>query len=108
MTRLAVLPSACGNVVGTRDDISFAVQWLAYTFPYRRFADTLAGDCARLGANVTRYVFIVMDFHHLLSAGLPAQSAEIQSGHSEGEPRLGNSPRALKPRSIHVQSFPTV
>jgi hypothetical protein len=79
MTRLAVLPSACGNVVGTRDDISFAVQWLACTLPYRRFAGTLAGDCARLGADVTRYVFIVVDFHHLLSAGLPAHSAIIRS-----------------------------
>ena len=40
--------------------------------PYRRFADILADACARLGANVDRYSFIVMDFHHLLLAGLPA------------------------------------
>jgi hypothetical protein len=40
--------------------------------PYRRFADTLADVCARLGADVVRYSFIVMDFHHLLLAGLPA------------------------------------
>jgi hypothetical protein len=40
--------------------------------PYRRFADTLAEACARLGADVVRYTFIAKDFHHLLLAGLPA------------------------------------
>jgi len=47
-------------------------QWLACTFPYRRFADTLTDPCARLGANVDRYSFIAVDLHHLLHAGLPA------------------------------------
>ena len=28
--------------------------------------------CARLGADVVRYSFIVVDLHHLLLAGLPA------------------------------------
>ena len=50
----------------------FAAQWLAYALPYRRFADALADACARLGADVDRYSFIVVDFHHLLLAGLPA------------------------------------
>jgi hypothetical protein len=54
--------------VGTRDVKDIAAQWLACTLPYRRFADVLA----RLGADVVRYTFIVMDFHHLLLAGLPA------------------------------------
>jgi hypothetical protein len=58
--------------VGTRDINSFVAQWLAYAFPYRRFADILADDCARLGANVVRYTFIAVDLHHLLLAGLPA------------------------------------
>jgi hypothetical protein len=31
---------------------------------------TLAGTCARLGADVVRYTFIVTDFHRLLLAGL--------------------------------------
>ena len=35
-------------------------------------ADILADACARLGANVDRYSFIVVDSHHLLLAGLPA------------------------------------
>lgn len=39
---------------------------------YRRFAHTLADACARLGTDVARYAFNVMDFHHLLLAGLPA------------------------------------
>ena len=58
--------------VGARDIGTFAVQWLACTLPYRRFADILADACARLGADVVRYTFIVMDLHLLLLAGLPA------------------------------------
>ena len=38
------------NNVGTRIDNGFAAQWLAYTLPYRRFADVLADPCARIGA----------------------------------------------------------
>jgi hypothetical protein len=50
----------------------FEAQWLAYAFPYRRFADVLTGARARLGADVVRYTFIAVDLHHLLLAGLPA------------------------------------
>ena len=62
--------------VGTRNQFSIAAQWLACTFPYRRFADILADACARLGADVVRYSFIVVDLHHLLLAGLPAHLCE--------------------------------
>ena len=62
------------NSVGTRDNSSFAAQWLAYAHPYRRFTAALAGDGARLGAGVDRYSFTVVDLHHLLPAGLPAHS----------------------------------
>jgi hypothetical protein len=61
--------------VGTRNDVDFAAQWLAYAIPYRRFADTLADACARLGADVACYSFIVTDFHRLLLASLPAHTA---------------------------------
>jgi hypothetical protein len=47
----------------------YAAQWLAYAFPYRRFADTLTGTDARLEVDVVRYTFIVVDFHHQLPAG---------------------------------------
>ncbi len=57
--------------VGTRDIFSIAA-WLAYTYPYRRFAVTLASDCARLGADAVRYSFIAVDLHHLFLAGLSA------------------------------------
>src|SRR5215469_309041 len=60
--------------VGTRDSTSFAAQWLAYALPCRRFAVTLAGANARLGAEVVRYTFLVEDLHPLLLAGLPAHS----------------------------------
>jgi hypothetical protein len=62
--------------VGTRYHFSIAAQWLACTFPYRRFADVLADACARLGADVGRYSFIAVDLHHLLLAGLPAHPCE--------------------------------
>jgi hypothetical protein len=55
--------------VGTRDYLAFAAQWLACVLPCRRFADTLAGDDARLGADADRYSFIAVDLHHLLLAG---------------------------------------
>src|SRR5262249_23203319 len=57
------------NSVGTQDKYPFAAQWLAYALPCRRFARTLAGTDARLGADAVRYTFIVVDFHHLLRAG---------------------------------------
>jgi len=44
-------------------------RWAA-VLPYRRFAATLAGDSARLGADADRYSFTVVDLHHLLLAGL--------------------------------------
>src|ERR1700722_12651810 len=75
----ALALSALGHIafrytdsVGTRNQFSIAAQWLACTFPYRRFADILADACARLGADVVRYSFIAVDLHHLLLAGLPA------------------------------------
>src|SRR5271166_4760810 len=37
------------DVVGARDEKTFAAQWLAYASPCRRFAADLAIDCARLG-----------------------------------------------------------
>jgi hypothetical protein len=58
--------------VGTRDHVHFEAQWLAYVFPYRRFATILTDSAARLGAGVVRYSFTVMDLHHQLLAGLPA------------------------------------
>jgi hypothetical protein len=62
------------NRVGTRNFYTIVAQWLARTLPCRRFADILAEACARLGGDVVRYTFIVVDFHHLLLAGLPAHS----------------------------------
>ena len=58
--------------VGARDSFSIAAQWLACPFPCRRFADVLTDACARLGADVVCYSFIVEDLHLLLLAGLPA------------------------------------
>ncbi len=67
-TRIAFRPV---DGVGVRDKHSFAAQWLACVSPCRRFADTLAGVNARLGADVVRYTFIVLGSHQLLLAGLP-------------------------------------
>ena len=62
------------NGVGTQKKADFAAQWLAYAIPYRRFAEVLADNCARLGADVVCYSFIVADSHRLLLTGLPAHS----------------------------------
>src|SRR5260370_12786088 len=52
--------------------------------PCRRFADVLADARARLGADVDRYSFIAVDFHHILLAGLPAHSLALRPAHSRG------------------------
>ena len=65
-------PSAQQTASAPGTKFSFAAQWLAYTYPCRRFADILTNVCARLGADADRYSFIVVDLHHLLLAGLPA------------------------------------
>jgi hypothetical protein len=57
--------------VGARKITCFAAQWLACALPCRRFAHILTDVNARLGAEVGRYAFLVMDLHHLLPAGLP-------------------------------------
>ena len=67
------------NSVGTRDKSSIVAQWLACTYPYRRFACTLADACARLGADVVRYTFIAVDLHPLLLAGLPAHGKRLSA-----------------------------
>src|ERR1019366_5597173 len=67
------------NCVGTRDDRSFAVQWLACTLPCRRFAGVLTEVCARLGADADRYSFTVRDSHPLLLVGLPSHSENLHN-----------------------------
>ena len=59
------------NSVGARG-LAFAAPLLAYALPYRRFVAVLTDANARLGVDVDRYSFIVVDLHHLLLAGLPA------------------------------------
>ncbi len=63
--------------VDTQRYTCFAAQWLACALPYRRFVHILADANARLGAEVGRYAFLVMDPHHLLPAGLPAHSVQV-------------------------------
>ena len=104
-------PSACvgalGHIafhytdsVGTRDQFSIAAQWLACTFPYRRFADILADACARLGADVVRYSFIVVDLHHLLLAGLPAHLCENSKNRKTNKNDLYERTERTSPRSF--------
>ena len=78
------------NGVGTRG-LAFAAQWLAYALPYRRFVAVLADANARLGADVDRYSFNVVDLHHLLLAGLPAHFESDHLSHAVGSlrPRMG-------------------
>jgi hypothetical protein len=75
-----------------RPGLAFAAPWLAYALPYRRFVGVLTDANARLGADVDRYTFIVVDLHHLLLAGLPAHfesSHPSQAVRSLCAPRVG-------------------
>jgi hypothetical protein len=72
--------------VGTREQFSIAAQWLACTYPYRRFAGILANDSARLGADVVRYSFIAVDLHHLLLAGLRRTRVKTPPAQNFGGP----------------------
>src|SRR6202011_6005769 len=83
------------NNVGNRVDNGFAAQWLAYTLPYRRFADALADACARIGGDVGCYSFIAVDFHHILLASLPAHSLALRPAHSRGHQFVTRYPKAL-------------
>jgi hypothetical protein len=65
----STLPSVILSTSAPGTNLVFAAQWLAYALPCRRFADTLTDARARLGADVDRYSFIVVDSHHLLFAG---------------------------------------
>lgn len=69
--------------VGARKVI-FEAQWPAYACPDRRFASDLTDVDARLGVDMTRYVFIVRDFHSVFLAGLPAHG-QFYSGANSGE-----------------------
>ena len=88
--RIALRPT---DSVGTQIAVYFAAQWLAYTLPYRRFADFLADACARLGADADRYSFIAVDLHHLLLAGnSPGAPVEKLGSASSSAQRSENRP----------------
>src|SRR5258707_6725811 len=103
------------NSVGTRG-LAFAAQWLAYALPYRRFVGVLTDANARLGADVDRYSFIVVDLHHLLLAGLPAHfessrpSQPLQRGTTPPSPipSLSDPSFVQKPRTGGRPSATTV
>jgi hypothetical protein len=86
------------NNVGTRIDNDFAAQWLAYTLPYRRFADVLADACARIGGDVDCYSFTAVDFHHILLASLPAHSLSFRPTPSLSTLRSGRCRTPRKTR----------
>ena len=60
--------------VGARDNLLSRLNGWPIRSPCRRFATVLTDANARLGADVGRYPFIVMDLHHLFLAGLPAHT----------------------------------
>ncbi len=102
------------NSVGTRNYTTIAAQWLARTFPYRRFAGRLAAADARLGVDVARYAFIVVDLHHLLLADLPAHSefaatpgvAACASDRKAPPPEKAKAPKATATATLFLLGFP--
>jgi len=71
LTHTIVLPSAGQTASALRSKLSRLNGW-----PIRSLADASRPasrpEHARLRADVDRYSFIAVDFHHLLLAGLPA------------------------------------
>jgi hypothetical protein len=78
----SLLPSVILSTSAPGTNLVFAAQWLAYALACRRFADTLTDARARLGADVVRYSFIVVDLHHLLFAGFDRRT-KIQEKHTK-------------------------
>ena len=78
--RLFVLPSALETASAPGDWLSRLNGWPM--LPYRRFVAVLTDANARLGADVDRYTFIVVDLHHLLLAGLPAHFESYMPSHA--------------------------
>jgi len=97
-TVLGCLAFRYTDSVGIRNQFSIAAHWLACTFPCRRFAETLTDLCARLGADVVRYSFIVGDLHPLLLAGLPAHPCKNSF----------RSPRRMTNRRIRCDESPEI
>ncbi len=84
----------------------YAAQWLACELSYRRFALALAGDGARLGADVVRYSFIGSDFHRLLLAGLQAPCEKLWTLPSRRLSRVGTAQAATQRRLVVAQGVP--
>jgi len=57
---LGILPSAT-QTASAPESVFYRGSWLACTFPYRRFAASSRDACARLGADVVRYSFIIVE-----------------------------------------------
>jgi hypothetical protein len=71
--------------------------------PCRRFANILADACARLGADVVRYTFIVVDLHHLLLAGLPAHLCKNAAARDSDRINDASSRRVMRMILKHAQ-----
>ena len=69
MTHLSVLPSVILNTSAPGTILFTRLNGWPMPLPCRRFAVTLAGANARLGADADRYSFTVVDLHHQLFAG---------------------------------------
>ena len=55
--------------VGTRDDLVFAAQWLAYALPCRHSADSHGCQCTAWDPRGSLLPSLAVDLHHLLFAG---------------------------------------
>ena len=69
---LDVLPSALETASAPRNNRISRLNGWPMPSPTDASPAFFASAAARLGANVDRYSFIVVDLHHLLLAGLPA------------------------------------
>src|SRR5215468_1451481 len=106
----------CGSLVLHRNGLApstscrpsrrTAAQWLAYALPYRCFACTFTGTCARLGADAVRYSFIVADSHHLLLAGFTGAPHARVFDHAGSSERSRITRSSVSPSTYRTASAP--
>jgi hypothetical protein len=73
----SVLPSVISNTSALGTIKLTRLNGWPCVLPCRRFADTLADAHARLGADVDRYSFTVVDLHRLLLAGFDRRTKNL-------------------------------
>ena len=80
LSRPAVLPSVTGTTSAPRMRVLSRLNGWPMRSPVNASPRPSRASAHELGVDAVRYSFIVMDFHHLLLAGLPAHPGRLPTG----------------------------